>query len=51
MKLKELTSKGRVYQSDDFNEAYQFIMFYKGEFSVDYYDDFLKGIFTVILTY
>lgn len=51
MTLKELTSKGRVYQSSDFNEAYGFIRLFGGEFSVEYYDDFLKGIFTVILTY
>lgn len=40
---------GRVYQSKDFNECYAFMELFGGEFSVDYYDDFIKGIFTVII--
>lgn len=51
MTLKELTSKGRIYQSTDINECYEFCMMFDGEFSSAYYEDFMRGIFTVILTY
>lgn len=49
MILKELTSKGRIYQSTDLIECYEFCMMYDGQFSAEYYEDFIKGIYTVVI--
>lgn len=45
----ETTHKGRVYQSKDFEECYNFMEFFGGKLSTDYYEDWLKEIYTVII--
>lgn len=49
MKHIETTRAGRIYQSTDFNTCWKFMELFKGELSTAYYDDWLKGIYTVII--
>lgn len=49
MKHIDTTRDGRIYQGTDINECYEFCMMYDGQFSAEYYEDFIKGIFTVII--
>lgn len=49
MHLLETNRTGRVYQSTDLYEAFKFAIVFGGEFSSDFYEDWLKGIYTIVI--